>query len=1033
MSEFLYAPGSLVSARGREWVVLGGSSADTLRVRPVTGSDEDRTLIHLPLEIEPVREARFPLPDARQLGGHDSALLLRDALLLSLRRGAGPFRSIGQIAVEPRAYQLVPLLMALKLDPVRLLVADDVGVGKTIEALLIARELLDRGDVDRTVVLCPPHLVDQWTTELEVRFHIRAAAVTARSAHRLERGIPPGESIFSVHPHTVVSLDYVKTRERRDNFLQACPDFVIVDEAHTCASSGRGRHQRHALLRGLADSPTRHLVLLTATPHSGDDAAFYRLLGLLASDFERLAEAAGRERERLRERLANHFVQRRRPDIAEWHEGDIFPRRETKELTYKLSGAWEAFFDDVLDYCAEVVEAGAGDEQRQRLDFWGTLALLRCAGSSPIAAVLALRTRAGEDLGDEAREDLLDRIFDGDADALVADDVEPPAGGDSPALARLIAQAERLAGQGGDPKLRAASEQVAELVAEGFNVVVFCRFIATAHYVARHLREKLPSATVDAVTGEMPPEEREERVAEIGTAEGARVLVATDCLSEGINLQEHFDAVVHYDLSWNPTRHEQREGRVDRFGQPSPTVRATLLYGADNPVDGAVLRVILRKAAAIREELGVPVPVPDEGHSLTQALLRTVLLRRRGSTGAVEGRQIELFESHWEDTKEKAKRSRTVFAQRRIRPDEVLHEWRRSLAAVGGRDDVERFASRALARLGSGLEPLGRGYKVPTAPLPAEVRERLETEDIAGTVAVDFAYPPAPGCRPVQRSHPLVAVLADTLLGRTLSVDDGDTSTSSASAGDASTRGASPRTDESRVPPGSAGVPPARAEGPQRTTRRRSTMVQADKPAPAWGKRGMPALPGEAAQDSDRSQGSRRIEESSDPSVLGRIGCWISEGVHGRTTVALLRLRHQLLSRARRREATPATISFTNSIESRTQRRETTLMVEEAAALAWSAPRTNGPITGPEALSLLALPPAGDLPRHVREREAARALAMLEERAADLEAFAQARADALLEDHLRVREASRATGSTSVQALPRPDVIGVYVLLPKLD
>jgi superfamily II DNA/RNA helicase len=97
------------------------------------------------------------------------------------------------------------------------------------------------------------------------------------------------------------------------------------------------------------------------------------------------------------------------------------------------------------------------------------------------------------------------------------------------------------------------------------------------------------------------------------------VLIATDCLSEGINLQEHFDAVVHYDLSWNPTRHEQREGRVDRFGQPKPVVRATLIYGANNPVDGAVLDVILRKAQKIREELGVPVPLPDDGHTLTQA------------------------------------------------------------------------------------------------------------------------------------------------------------------------------------------------------------------------------------------------------------------------------------------------------------------------------------------------------------------------------------------------------------------------------
>ena len=941
MNDLVYAPGSLVSARGREWVVLGGSSVETLRVRPVTGSDEDRTLIHVPLEIEPVREARFPLPSAHQLGGHDSALLLRDALLLSLRRGAGPFRSIGQVSVEPRAYQLVPLLMALKLDPVRLLIADDVGIGKTIEALLIARELIDRGDIDRTVVLCPPHLVDQWITELEVRFHIRAAAVTARTARRLEHGVPPGVSIFSVHPHTVVSLDYVKTRERRDNFLQACPDFVIVDEAHTCASSGQGRHQRYELLRGLAAGATRHLVMLTATPHSGDDAAFYRLLGLLAPDFERLAEASGRERERLRERLANHFVQRRRPDLAEWHDGDIFPRRETKELTYELSGAWETFFNDVLDYCAEVVETDTGDEQRQRLNFWGTLALLRCSGSSPVAAVLALRTRAGEDLGDEAREDLLNRIFDGDVDALVTDDVEPPAGGDNPALARLIGQAERLAGQSGDPKLKAASAHVAELVAEGFNVVVFCRFIATAHYVARHFRETLKGIAddaIDAVTGEMTPEERERRVARIGAAQGGRILVATDCLSEGINLQEHFDAVVHYDLSWNPTRHEQREGRVDRFGQPSPTVRATLLYGADNPVDGAVLQVILRKAARIREELGVPVPVPDEGRSLTQALLKAVLLRRRGLSDAVEGRQLGLFESQWEDVKAKARRSRTVFAQRRIKPDEVLPEWHRSLAAVGDRDDVQRFASRALARLGSGLEPMGRGFTVPTAPLPAEVRERLDNEDITGTVAVDFAWPPAPGCRPVQRCHPLVAVLADTLLGRTLSVDGGNTSVS-----DALTRD------------------------------------------------GL----------------------ASDPGVLGRVGCWISEGVRGRTTVALLRLRHQLLIRTRRREAT--------------------LMVEEAAALAWVAPRTNGPVAGPDALALLACPPAGDPPRHVREREAARALVLLQEREAELEEFAAARAQALLDDHLRVREASRATGSTAVHALPRPDVIGVYVLLPRVS
>lgn len=420
-----WSPGSLVRARGREWIVLSGSDEEVLRVRPVSGSEEDQTYIHLALEPVPVADASFPKPEPTQKAGHDAALLLRDALVLSLRRGAGPFRSFGQIAIEPRAYQLVPLLMALKLDPVRLLIADDVGIGKTIEAALIARELLDRGDVERFAVLCPPHLVDQWVTELEGRFHLRPVAVTAASAARLERNLPPSESIFTTHAHTVVSLDYIKSERRRAEFLRACPELVIVDEAHTCASTGAGRHQRYELLKGLVGDKARHLVMLTATPHSGDEDAYFRLLGLLHPDFSALSDASGDEHKKLRDRLAAHFVQRRRPDIAEWKEGNLFPRRETKELTYKLTGTWEKFFDAVLDYCASVVAAAGEDTKKQRLNFWGTLALMRCVASSPAAAVQALRTRAG--LEEEVAEDDVEaRVFDGAADALTDDDVEPP-------------------------------------------------------------------------------------------------------------------------------------------------------------------------------------------------------------------------------------------------------------------------------------------------------------------------------------------------------------------------------------------------------------------------------------------------------------------------------------------------------------------------------------------------------------------------------------------------------------------------------
>ena len=126
-----YKPGNLVRARGRDWIVLPDprQDPDILKLRPLGGAEEDSTLIYLPLEPNPPEQASFDLPDPEKPGSQEAALLLRDALRLKLRAGAGPFRSFGNLDFEPRVYQLVPMLMALKLDPVRLLIADDVGIG----------------------------------------------------------------------------------------------------------------------------------------------------------------------------------------------------------------------------------------------------------------------------------------------------------------------------------------------------------------------------------------------------------------------------------------------------------------------------------------------------------------------------------------------------------------------------------------------------------------------------------------------------------------------------------------------------------------------------------------------------------------------------------------------------------------------------------------------------------------------------------------------------------------------------------------
>jgi len=178
-----FMPGVLVRARGREWVVQPASSAECLHLRPLGGSDEDIVTLVPGLEPTAPAPAEFHWPDPQRPGTHDAARLLHDAVRLKLRTGAGPFRSFGNIAVEPRAYQLVPLLMALRLPTIRLLIADDVGVGKTIEAGLIARELLDRGEIGRIAVLCPPHLVDQWQQELAEHFHLRAVALTSATVN----------------------------------------------------------------------------------------------------------------------------------------------------------------------------------------------------------------------------------------------------------------------------------------------------------------------------------------------------------------------------------------------------------------------------------------------------------------------------------------------------------------------------------------------------------------------------------------------------------------------------------------------------------------------------------------------------------------------------------------------------------------------------------------------------------------------------------------------------------------------------------
>jgi superfamily II DNA or RNA helicase len=776
-----FSPGSLVKARGREWVVLPESSNDLVMVRPLGGTDDEITGICT--TIETVESASFMLPDPTDLGDYRSCRLLRDAVRLGFRSGAGPFRSFGQIAIEPRPYQLVPLLLALRLDPIRILIADDVGIGKTAEACLIARELLDRGEVHRLAVLCPPQIAEQWQSELNRYFHIDAELVLPSTASRLERHCPVGHSLFEIYPHVIVSLDFIKTDRRCDEFLRACPEMVIVDEAHTCASGEgtRSRHQRYRLVSGLAQNPDRHMILVTATPHSGKDEVFRSLLSLLDPKFAELPEDLSGEHNRpLREHLARHFVQRRRADIRHFMSADTpFPERLQAEETYKLSLEYAHLFDRVLSYAKETVEDPTTKTHQQRVRWWSALALLRSLASSPAAAAATLRSRAG--VADTERAEDADEVgrravFDlADDDALEGGDVPPGSDVwdetvDEGARNRrrqldMAREADTLIGAR-DNKLLKATELVKKLILDGFRPILFCRFIPTAEYVAQELQSRLrrdfSDIEVEAVTGTLPPEDREDRVLRLSKSKH-RVLVCTDCLSEGINLQDHFDAVFHYDLPWNPTRLEQREGRVDRFGQVRKEVRAVTYYGIDNQIDGVVLDILLKKHQSIRKTLGIIVPVPVNTEQLVEALFEGLVLREKSRRISAQLRFEEWFSNEksslftkWDAASEREKRSRTLFAQQTIKVDEVAQELRAAQEAVGLGVDVQGFVKYALEANGAAISGDGK-LKIDLTECPRALRDVLPVTD---KVVARFVSPVEEEELLLTRTHPFVERLA---------------------------------------------------------------------------------------------------------------------------------------------------------------------------------------------------------------------------------------------------------------------------------
>lgn len=641
-----YKTGTLVEFRDRPWVVQQSGDNDLMTIKPLGGTDAETVTLYLPLyegKLD-IRSYHFRSPSADDVGRNSyqaSARILYNACRLSFRDIAGPFRCLGRLSFEPRPYQMVPLILALKQERIRLLISDDVGIGKTLESLLIAKELIDRREINRFAVVCLPHLCEQWQNEIKDKFGLDAEIIRSSTVSRLEKRLRPDQNIFRDIPFQVISIDFIKQDNRRNVFLDHCPDFVIVDEAHTCAKpvgANKYQQQRYRLLKDLSDKPGQQLVLLTATPHSGQTEEFQSLIGLLDPKFGHYQLQTAKEREE----LSHYFVQRRRADIKHYLGGEVvFPERvqiDNDDYTYKP--VYRDLLADLIEYVKNGIQrASTADRRKQRYIYWDLLALMRGVMSSPDAGISMLQNKIDKrsDASEQNTDDTDEKVYvfnDPLKDLLTGDDVVPEAleqvdNADRRKFRDFIKILNEIKATDSDEKVRQALEIVRFSLSSGMNPIVFCQYIQTADYVGRYISEHLANdrkykkVAVDVITSRLADEERKMKIDELVRTE-AHVLVCTDCLSEGVNLQQGFEAVIHYDLPWNPNRLEQRNGRIDRFGQTSPTVLISTLHSKNNPVDDIVLNVLYKKQEEIRRKLGVYLPIADNDATLMETIMKRI-------------------------------------------------------------------------------------------------------------------------------------------------------------------------------------------------------------------------------------------------------------------------------------------------------------------------------------------------------------------------------------------------------------------------
>lgn len=628
-----FQAGATVRARGGRFLVLSadsiaqavGEPIRRLRLRALDEPfrNEEICVLH---PIEDVEPDEVPELDLARPGRLARFQLLMDSIRLSLAPGDDRLVSSTRSRVAFEPYQQVPALRALELPRPRLLIADDVGLGKTIEAGLILRELNARRRAARILIVCPASIIEQWQTELASKFGFNFKIFDSEGVAEARRSLEAGTNPWTAEPRVIASVDFLKRREGAFRELSASRwDVIIIDEAHHLASGGNDDDltDRFRLARWLAAENTSALLLLTATPHDGYDENFASLLSLL----EPTLVIKGRDLKY--EQYRRHMVRRlkrhiRMPDGV---TPKFVEREPVQPLNVQLPVAETALQNAVskeaasLDLLAE--KALRSDRESIRL----VATILRKRAASSLAAIRNTIAQRKENVAQtisevEVRRDHLRAIRRGEA---IPEEAQARLERDlyrsylstmqrtGRELRRLKEESESLeqlaslvsnCGTGSEAKLLKLESWIKALHARQpeKKIIVFSEYADTVESIVDHFENHGYSGQVVKLTGDTGSRKDRTKALTVFAQEPSRILVATDVAGEGLNLHEHCHHLVHFELPWNPNRMEQRNGRIDRYGQRQHPAIA-FLYAEDS-YEGEVLKRLTLKIEAQMRRLG---------------------------------------------------------------------------------------------------------------------------------------------------------------------------------------------------------------------------------------------------------------------------------------------------------------------------------------------------------------------------------------------------------------------------------------------